>query len=282
MTTSDTDPPPSSGDRAPRESAAPVGGTDTPGREGDGSSREMDPPVAQVIALHPVSPAAVRDFLASAETRLFVTAIVAARVPEADVDDLVHRALMEALESLKRKVPDREDALRGWIGTITRRVVADYLTKRKRRAKYEGPMPEAPVDPAGSDEKAESSSSAARFASESARAEPSYDPWAEDDDQPRVHAWLVRQWLDREVANHPRDKETLEILLDHARGGKTYQDIARQRGLTLTALSSRIFEFKQKYIPRYRRWQRRTLLVLLLGGAALVAAIVIWWLLSAK
>ncbi len=45
---------------------------------------------------------------------------------------------------------------------------------------------------------------------------------------------------------------------------------------TLTALSSRIFEFKGKYMPRYRRWRSRMVMLLLLGGVALVMMIVLW------
>lgn len=91
--------------------------------------------------------------------------------------------------------------------------------------------------------------------------------------------WLVRHWLAQQVANDPRDKETFEIVLEHAQGGKTYQHIAREREMTLTALSSRIFEFKCKYIPRYKKWRNRTVLLLLLGGAAVIVAIVVLWLL---
>ncbi len=75
----------------------------------------------------------------------------------------------------------------------------------------------------------------------------------------------------------PRDRgETLAIPLEHARGGKTYEQMAEERDMTLTALSSRIFEFKGKYMPRYRRWRSRMVMLLLLGGVALVMMIVLW------
>jgi hypothetical protein len=50
--------------------------------------------------------------------------------------------------------------------------------------------------------------------------------------------------------------------------------------MTLVALSSRIHDFKKKYVPRYRRERNRTVLflLLLLFGAALVALAV--WLFS--
>jgi DNA-directed RNA polymerase specialized sigma24 family protein len=280
MTPSDEDPPSSSDDQPPSESGTPAGVSEPPVRGNDSS-------LGQVISLDSLSRETVRNFLATAETRHLVIAIVAASVPATDVDDVAQCAIAEALESLKRKVPDRAETLRAWIGTITRRVVADYVIKRKRRSKYEGPMPEAAQalfegDPTDAEGPSDGLSLHARLASPSVGAEPIYDPWAEDGDHTKVHAWWVRQWLEREVANHPRDRETLEILLDHARGEKTYQAIAQERGISLTALSSRIFEFKQKYIPRYRQWRNRAVLVLLLAGAAVILAIVVWWLLSGK
>jgi hypothetical protein len=110
--------------------------------------------------------------------------------------------------------------------------------------------------------------------------EPSWDP-RDDEGEAAVGGWLVRQWIERQVAKNPRDRETFAILLEHAQGEKTYQQIAGERGMTLTALSSRIFEFKQKYIPRYKRWRSRTMVWVMLGGAVViaVAAIVLWLLL---
>ena len=49
--------------------------------------------------------------------------------------------------------------------------------------------------------------------------------------------------------------------------------------MTLTALSSRIFEFKGKYLPRYKRERDRSILLILLLGASLVAVGVALWLL---
>ena len=58
---------------------------------------------------------------------------------------------------------------------------------------------------------------------------------------------------------------------------KTYSGARRRaRGVTLTALSSRIFEFKGKYLPRYRRWRMRTLLLLALLVLTVLAIAVIY------
>jgi DNA-directed RNA polymerase specialized sigma24 family protein len=213
-------------------------------------------PLANIIPLQTVSREAVRAYLARVETMTKVRAIVAARVPATNVDDLVQDSLREALESADRAPPHRADALGAWVAAIARRVVADFLQQRARRAKYQGPMPDEEDD--------------------AQRPEPGYDPRESADDKSEVHGWLVRQWLEQQVADHPRDKETFEILLEHAREARTYQEIADERGMALTALSSRIYEFKYKYIPRYKRWRNRAVLLVLLGAAVIVAVIVMW------
>ena len=48
--------------------------------------------------------------------------------------------------------------------------------------------------------------------------------------------------------------------------------------MTLTVLSSRVFAFRQKYAPRYKRERDRVLILLLLFGVAIVA--IVLWLLS--
>jgi DNA-directed RNA polymerase specialized sigma24 family protein len=231
------------------------------------------PAVGEVVSLHSFSTEDVRAFLALPETRRQVTAIVGARVPSRDVENLVQDSLEEALRALGRRPPSRRDGLPGWVATVSRRVVADFLAKRSRRARYEGSMPEEPWDE-GPGRGAPAVDAPSSFA------EPSYDPRSEGDDA-GVSDWLVRRWLAEQVENHPRDKETFEILLEHAREGKPYGRIADERGMTLTALSSRIFEFKGKYQSRYKRWRDRTFWILLFGAAlgVLAVAIALWlWL----
>jgi DNA-directed RNA polymerase specialized sigma24 family protein len=216
-----------------------------------------------------------RAFLGRAETRGWVAAIVRERVPAKDADDLAQDALAEALKAFVRAPPAKDEVLVAWIATIARRVVADFLKKRGRRRKYEGSMPD---DPDSRESESESSSAD----DESDRvAEPSYDPREGSVDDLELKGRSLLQWLERQVAHSPRDRETLEILLEHGLGQKTYQTIADERGITLTVLSSRIFEFRNKYVARYKRERERTwlLLLLFLFGAAVVAVLV--WLLSA-
>ena len=249
---------------SPRASDDPVRAAGASRADAGAPASEAGGPLATVIPLNRRATQAVVAFLERIKTRNFVASLVRAKVPAADVEDVVHDALEEAVEALKRSPPTREEAVSGWLASITHRTVADYHAKRARRAKYEGPMPVEARD--------EDDEPSGR------RSEPSYDPRAEDADVDG----RAFDWLEREVASHPRDRETFEIMLEHYRTRKAYQQIAGERGLSLTAVSQRIFVFKGKYVPRYRRWRReRMLWLLLFGGAALIAAsILAIWLLG--
>jgi hypothetical protein len=70
--------------------------------------------------------------------------------------------------------------------------------------------------------------------------------------------------------------------MEKARTGMTYEALAARHGMTLAALTSRVFQFRGKYGPRYERYKRNTFFLVLLGGAAAIAlAIALWWLLGA-
>jgi RNA polymerase sigma factor (sigma-70 family) len=266
MRTSDDDPP---SNDSRRSGAA----GDAPNDEERAPQSGTGPSSATVIPLHRASIDARRAFVARADMRDMVRAIVATRVPAQHVEDIIQDAIEEALRALERTPPSRDDALPAWLAQIARRVAADFLAQRTRRAKYEGPMPEEPAEAHWAGAESGESKRPRRAP------EPSYDP--RFDDAAELHPWLARQWLEHEVADNPQDRETFEIVFEHAQGGKTYQQIAAERGMTVTALSSRIFEFKQLYIPRYKRWRNRVIIVILLGGAAvLLAAAVLWSLLQ--
>jgi hypothetical protein len=83
--------------------------------------------------------------------------------------------------------------------------------------------------------------------------------------------------IEAQVRKSPRDKETLELLLEKASSGKTYDQIAAEHGMSLTALAARVFQFKKKYLPRYQRDRNRAIVLLLLLAAAL--ALFLWALL---
>jgi DNA-directed RNA polymerase specialized sigma24 family protein len=195
------------------------------------------------------------------------------------IDDIVNDTFEEALKAAVQAPPRNAATLPAWIGTIGRRVIADFHAKRERREKYEAPMPIEPVDSELPDDGSPNAPVQAWSPDEGPPERLlTYDPRSAPEGWPNGEGRVVR-WLERKVAKSPRDRETFEILLEKAREGKTYGQIADERGMTLTALSSRIFEFKGKYLPRYKRDRDRSILLILLLGASLVAVAVALWLL---
>jgi RNA polymerase sigma factor (sigma-70 family) len=237
-----------------------------------------DPLPTNVVPPTGIDVAAAHAILKRPETRKFVKSRIKGRVPSAHVEDLVQETLREAFEALGKSPPDRLEAMDAWLSTIARRVVADFLTKRNRRKEYEGPMPPEQGDE-GDDQTTHDDGS--EVEPPKVPTELVSDPRESDDEEEAaVDGWLVRQWIARQVENNPRDRETFDILLDYAQGQKTYEEIANERGMTSTALRSRIFEFKRRYVPRYKRWRNRALVWVFVGGAmAIVAAILLWLLL---
>jgi hypothetical protein len=77
------------------------------------------------------------------------------------------------------------------------------------------------------------------------------------------------------VANIPADREAYEIIVAKARGKKTYEQLAEERGESAAAVAKRVQRFKDKYVPlrRSHNERRHTLMLVLkwLGFAALAA-----------
>jgi len=217
------------------------------------------PPVRPTPAPAGVDRTVVAAFIARVETRQAIHAHVAARVARVDVDDLVQTTWAEAARAAERSPPAEENAVPAWLKKIAERVVADHLARRARRARYEGPTPDADVD--------------GEYAVEAN--DQAVDP--RESEPVESEGWLFHRWIAEATAAHPRDRETLAILLEHIRDGVPYTRIAPERGMSLPALSSRIFEFKTKYAKRYARRRNRAILWVVLGAAA-VAVIIAWWL----
>jgi DNA-directed RNA polymerase specialized sigma24 family protein len=260
----DSDPPSSDSTPALADTDAPA--SDSP-RSPPRSSEPADPPSSPPA--HAATPPAlpheiVEDFLSRPLTLQWITALIKRRVPPQQIEDVRQDILEEALTTTS--VPRDEKALPSWLRTIATRVISDNLTKQTRRDEREVTMAEprraqrAPA-PGGEDAGADPD-------------ELTYDPFAGIDFG--QDGFLIRPWLERQVAGDARDTETLLILLEKAQSGQTYGHVAAERGMSLTALSARIFQFKKKYLPRYRRYRNRAVLLFLLGAAAVVLALAIW------
>ncbi len=270
----------SSKDDSPESGDLPASDERESSGEEPSSSAEDSVNAARAISSQAVPVDVVRAFLARPTTREQIRALAAREAPAQVVEDIVHDTFEEALRAAMRAPPRDAVTLPAWIGTIGRRVIADFHAKRERREKYEAPMPIEPMDSWSPDEGSPHVPVQAWSPDEGPppALAPTYDPREAQDAWPNSEDRVVR-WLERKVAKNPRDRETFEILLERAREGKTYGQIAEERGLTLTALSSRIFELKGKYLPRYKRERDRSILLLLLWGMGILVALVGLWLL---
>jgi RNA polymerase sigma factor (sigma-70 family) len=227
---------------------------DPPANDTHASVARTERPFATTRAA--LSATAVRAFLKTEAATSAVRSVVATKVPASDVDDLVNDVMVEAMKAADRAPPADASVLPAWTAALARHLLADFLTKRARRRKYEGAMPVEADD---------------------AAAHPGtiHDPWADDDDDFTAGAMA---WLHSAVASDGQDRETLAMLLERYRDGKTYAQIAEERGLPLSTVSSRVFLFKAKYGPRYRR-HRATRFAVVVAVLAAVALTIFWTLL---
>jgi DNA-directed RNA polymerase specialized sigma24 family protein len=208
----------------------------------------------------------IADFLSRPLTHQWVKALVRRRVASRRVEDVCQDILLEAIET--KSVPSVERALPQWLKTIALRVIADYHTKRVRRARYE-----ASREQLRELENARERDADGESPDDEGLEKLTYDPTVTMSFG--ADGFLIRPWLERQVQSDPRDKETLALILERAGSEKTYAKIAEEHGMTLTALSARIFQFKKKYLPHYKRDRNRVFVLLLLAGAALL--VLAWW-----
>jgi hypothetical protein len=232
--------------------------------EGEGEPEDVDDGTPRATR------AELDAFLALPETRRRAAGILGAHAPRKLVEELLHDAVNDELAA---RMPPRIGRMQPWFDKCCRNVAARDYRKRKRRAKYEGEMPSAPVqrDEAGEPIPVEA-------ADPVADPDPSTHP---DDDGPRAEGLVFCTWMRHAVADDPSDRQTWEMMEEWADGEdekKTYLTIALSRGITEAAFKKRAQRLKEKYLPRYRRWRNRAILLLVLG-VALVGALV-WWIVT--
>jgi AraC-like DNA-binding protein len=221
---------------------------------------------------------ALDAFLALRETRERAAGIIGKRVPPQEVSILVSEAISDALGASRRPAQDR---VKAWFDVVCRKVVARYHRKRAKQKLREGPMPVAaqPRDEAGLP--IEDAGNA--FVDIDA----SFDPQADDF---RATGVLFTRWMRSAVASDPQDRETFAMMEEWVRSQeeddveKTYEDIASEHEISVSALYKRIERLKRKYEKRYKDWRKRFMMMVWLFGGALVIvlAIVVWWLLQPR
>jgi DNA-directed RNA polymerase specialized sigma24 family protein len=220
--------------------------------EDDADDTEPDEPVEGDDLTAPlVAPAVVHRFLTTPKALRVAKNAVRRLVPRDEIENLVADALVRALKAPR---PHTEIVLPGWLAAIARRTAMRWLTKRKRRAKYEGPMPSRVAREDDYTGKAADADDAP---------EPFYDPAA--DEEP---AKLLGEELDRRIGDNVRDKEVREMIREASEEEKTYAQIAAERGLTPAQVANRILRFKVKYAARVKRDRQWAFFVKLAWGTA--------------
>jgi DNA-directed RNA polymerase specialized sigma24 family protein len=207
-------------------------------------AREKEPAPPQI------SPEQLRDYLAKPEIQRRILAVVRATLKGGSAahlaEDIAQEANLAMLKSRSR--PRAMDSAFGWVSMAARRAVVHSF--RRRRMENTWLVPEGDIDEY-----------------------PAKGP-------PPADEWMISRWLAWAVRDDATDQETFELLVYKARSDKTYEQVAGEHGMTGAALKSRVWDFKRKYQPRWRR-RRQLLELLLLLGAAVVAAL-LWLLLGRR
>jgi DNA-directed RNA polymerase specialized sigma24 family protein len=207
----------------------------------------------------------VGDFLARPEVMRWVHKRVRAKLPEQDCEQEAQSVLQELVEKTKWPDSDEPKVLWAVVKTVCRCCIADYLEKRKTRRQYEGetPGPRKIQDEAGD-----------YVVDEENTADPSHDPRAVEQ---RTEGLLLRTYLEQAVKEDARDEEVYGWMVAWSDDELTYPQIAELAGLSEDDVYKRVQRFKEKYLPRYRRWRNGMFLLLLLGAVVVCLA---WWVLQ--
>jgi hypothetical protein len=232
------------------ESAPSLHDDDAPTSQRQPVSRAVGAPTGDVVVSLPVDRKAFDRYIVRGSTlrlmKRVIRAHVGKRTQQADREDMLIRAQIEAIEAMNRgKGPNSWATIDGWTARVTAHAVAHHFRAGKTDLKWLNRDADVEEQPA----------------------EPTEDLYGED-------KWMIKPWLEKETENDPADRELLDILCYKARSKKPYNVVAAERGMTPAQLSSRIYNFKMKYLPALhkRKERERTLLLLLLiGGLAVVA-----------
>lgn len=227
---------------------------DAPSSEKHPVAKAAAPPKGDVVVSLPIDRKAFDKYIVRGSTLRLMKRVIRAHVgratQQADREDMLIRAQMEAIEAMDRgSGPNSWGTIDGWTAKVTAHAVAHHFRAGKTDAKWLNRDAEVEEQPD----------------------EPPEDLYGED-------KWMIRPWLEKETENDPADRELLDILCYKARSKKPYKVVARERGMTPAQLSGRIYNFKMKYLPalhRRKEKERALLLLLLFGGLALAAVVAI-------
>jgi len=234
------------------ESAPSLHDDEAPTSQRQLAAQAVGAPTKDVVVSIPVDRKSFDKYIVRGSTLRLMKRVIRAhidrRTQRADRDDMLTRAQTEAIEAMDRgKGPNSWATIDGWTAKVTAHAVVHHFREGKTDLKWLNRDAEVEEQPA----------------------EPPEDLYGED-------KWMIRPWLEKATEDDPADRELLDILCYKARSKKPYNVVAGERGMTPAQLSSRIYNFKMKYLPALhaRKERERTLLLLLLLGGLAFAAIV--------
>jgi DNA-directed RNA polymerase specialized sigma24 family protein len=164
-----------------------------------------------------------------------LTRFVRARVPEADVDDVVQSTLADALSSTH--APDDAEQLRPWVWGIARNKIADFFRRTRREVLHEPNVVE-----------------------ETAAAESA----------PTTAKELLR-WATRELPNGDGDAHTLEWMLREGAGEKL-ETIAAEENVPAPRVRQRVARLRKHFRAR---WAAQLAAAATLVAVAIVVALLL-------
>jgi hypothetical protein len=68
-------------------------------------------------------------------------------------------------------------------------------------------------------------------------------------DEAEAEPWMISTWLEKRVTHHESDRRTYDLLMQKAREEKTYEELAAERGETVTALKNRSTSSRRSTCP---------------------------------
>lgn len=157
-----------------------------------------------------------------------------ANTAEGDIDDVVQKVNMKALET--GALPRTSAGKRGWIGAVAFSVAMSHFRTEQKDRKWlnrDARVEEQPPAPEDM---------------------PDEEPQPPDDGA--VAPWMISRWLKEQVANNPEDKRTYDLMVRKARSKKGYAEIAASAGMTENQLNNRVHRLKTKYLPLRKKFEK--------------------------
>ena len=232
----------------------------------------LPPDSAPVVVVTPgvaVTRELTYAFLAKKATRDRIREVVEHRVPkgtqEANVNDIIQEVNVRAMETTS--LAETVAGMRPWISRVAQNHVIDHYRGEAKHLRWLNPsvdVQELPPDAAAEGDDVEL---------------PAEDPTAPPRPIEQVDKRMLGPWLHDHVETKA-EKLTLEMIKQKAVTGQSNAQVAAEFGMTEGAFDQRVYRFKAKWIPKWKKHKRDQALVIVLVALLLGAAL--WWLFHGK